>query len=31
MRWGTIQPLLYVELRQWKEGDSADNLAEVFA
>jgi MFS family permease len=29
--WGTIQPSLYVELRQWKEGDSADNLAEVFA
>jgi hypothetical protein len=31
MLWGTIQPSLYVELRQWKEGDSADNLAEVFA
>jgi len=29
--WGTIQPSLYVELRQWKEGDSADNLAQVFA
>ena len=29
--WGTIQPSLYVELRQWKEGDSADSLAEVFA
>jgi len=31
MLWGTIQPSLYVELRQWKEGDSAQNLAEVFA
>ena len=31
MLWGTIQPSLYVELRQWKEGDSADSLAEVFA
>lgn len=31
MLWGTIQPSLYVELRQWKEGDSADNLAQVFA
>jgi hypothetical protein len=29
--WGTIQPSLYVELRQWKEGDSVQNLAEVFA
>lgn len=29
--WGTIQPSLYVELRQWKEGDSADSLAKVFA
>jgi hypothetical protein len=29
--WGTIQPSLYVELRQAKEGDSADHLAEVFA
>jgi hypothetical protein len=29
--WGTIQPSLYVELRQWKEGDSVDNLAQVFA
>lgn len=29
--WGTIQPSLYVELRQSKEGDSADRLAEVFA
>jgi hypothetical protein len=31
MLWGTVQPSLYVELRQWKEGDSADNLAQVFA
>lgn len=29
--WGTIQPSLYVELRQWKEGTSAEQLAEVFA
>jgi uncharacterized membrane protein len=29
--WGTIQPSLYVELRQSKEGDSAQHLAEVFA
>ena len=29
--WGTIQPSLYVELRQWKEGTSAEKLAEVFA
>ena len=31
MLWGTIQPSLYVELRQWKERDSAQNLADVFA
>jgi hypothetical protein len=31
MLWGTIQPSLYVELRQWKEGGSVENLAEVFA
>lgn len=31
MLWGTIQPSLYVELRQAKEGDSAEHLAEVFA
>lgn len=31
MVWGTVQPSLYVELRQWKEGTSAENLAEVFA
>ena len=29
--WGTIQPSLYVELRQAKEGTSAERLAEVFA
>jgi hypothetical protein len=29
--WGTIQPSLYVELRQWKEGGSLENLQEVFA
>jgi hypothetical protein len=29
--WGTVQPSLYVELRQTKEGDSAERLAEVFA
>nr|NUR37870.1 hypothetical protein [Sphingomonas sp.] len=29
--WGAVQPSLYVELRQWKEGSSAENLAEVFA
>lgn len=31
MMWGTIQPSLYVELRQWKEGGSVENLEEVFA
>ena len=29
--WGTIQPALYVELRQWKEGTSVEQLEEVFA
>ena len=29
--WGTIQPSLYVELRQWKEGTSVEALEEVFA
>ncbi|MGN6057810.1 MAG: hypothetical protein ACTHOI_04420 [Sphingomicrobium sp.] len=29
--WGTIQPSLYVELRQAKEGGSLENLEEVFA
>jgi hypothetical protein len=28
--WGTIQPSLYVELRQWKEGGSLQDLEEVF-
>lgn len=31
MLWGTIQPSLYAELRYSKEGDSMENLAEVFA
>lgn len=31
MLWGTIQPSLYVELRQAKEGGSLENLEEVFA
>ena len=29
--WGAIQPSLYVELRQAKEGTSAESLAQVFA
>lgn len=29
--WGTIQPSLYVELRQQKEGGSIENLEQVFA
>jgi len=29
--WGTIQPSLYIELRQAKEGGSLQNLEEVFA
>jgi hypothetical protein len=29
--WGTIQPALYVELRQWKEGTSVEQLEDVFA
>ncbi|HEX6741351.1 MAG TPA: hypothetical protein VF079_06100 [Sphingomicrobium sp.] len=29
--WGTIQPALYVELRQWKEGTSVEALEQVFA
>lgn len=29
--WGAIQPSLYVELRQWKEGGSLQNLEDVFA
>jgi hypothetical protein len=31
MLWGTIQPSLYVELRQARDGDSAEHLAEVFS
>ena len=31
MLWGTIQPSLYGELRQAKEGVSLENLEEVFA
>ena len=29
--WGTIQASLYVELKAWKEGDSVENLEQVFA
>jgi len=29
--WGTLQPSLYVELRQWKEGSDLENLEQVFA
>ena len=29
--WGTVQASTYVELRQWKEGGSTEQLAEVFA
>jgi len=29
--WGTIQPSLYLELREWKEGGSIENLEDVFA
>jgi hypothetical protein len=29
--WGTIQPSLYLELRQAKEGGSLENLSRVFA
>jgi uncharacterized membrane protein len=29
--WGTIQPSLYVELREWKEGGGLENLEQVFA
>jgi hypothetical protein len=29
--WGTIQPSLYVELRQWKEGTTVEALEQVFA
>lgn len=29
--WGTVLASLYVELKQWKEGGSAENLEQVFA
>jgi len=29
--WGTVQSSLYIELRHWKEGDSAENLEQIFA
>jgi hypothetical protein len=29
--WATVQASLYIELRQWKEGDSAEALQKVFA
>ncbi len=29
--WGTVQPALYIELRQWKEGASVEALRDVFA
>ena len=29
--WGTIQPSLYVELHQWKEGTDVQSLRQVFA
>jgi hypothetical protein len=29
--WGTIQASLYVELKEWKEGGSVENLEQVFA
>ena len=31
MLWGTLQPSLYLELRQWKDGHDVDNLERVFA
>jgi hypothetical protein len=31
MLWGTIQPSLYIELRQAKEGSSVESLEAVFA
>lgn len=31
MLWGTIQPSLYLELRQSKDGHAVDNLERVFA
>jgi len=29
--WGTVQASLYVELKEWKEGGSVENLEQVFA
>ena len=29
--WGSVQASLYVELKEWKEGGSAQNLEQVFA
>jgi hypothetical protein len=29
--WGTIQPALYIELRESKEGGSVEHLEQVFA
>lgn len=29
--WGSVQASLYVELKEWKEGGSVQNLEEVFA
>jgi uncharacterized membrane protein YeaQ/YmgE (transglycosylase-associated protein family) len=29
--WGTIQPALYIELREAKEGGSIEHLEQVFA
>lgn len=29
--WGSVLASLYVELRQWKEGDNVESLEEVFA
>jgi hypothetical protein len=31
MIWGTVQPSLYIELRQWKECGSIENLQQIFA
>ncbi|MBA3526228.1 MAG: hypothetical protein H0T82_04830 [Sphingomonas sp.] len=31
MIWGTVQPSIYVELRQWKEGTDVRSLEDVFA
>ena len=29
--WGAVQASLYVELRDWKDGPTVENLEEVFA